>query len=317
MKTGDEVLNESQTFLKIPLLERFSMTRTPIGRFLEIPEEFRSPASRFRILPIPYEGTVCFERGTAEGPRRILAVSDQMEYLDEETFCEFYRPGILTLPAIEPEETPEAEMEAIRRAVLEDRLFEDGFFPMILGGEHSVTAPVVRVAAEKYPDLSVLQFDAHSDLRDAFPPGGKNSHASVMRRVLEVVPTIVQVGIRSFSEEDPVHCPQQVKNFITPIMVEEDFSGALETILTRLTDHVYVTIDMYAFDPSIAPGVGTPEPGGLTWRQITRILRAVFREKRVVGADVVETAPLPGSVVTEFLAARLVAKIMTYDTRSH
>lgn len=284
--------------------------------FLELPPEFCGASSRYRIFPIPYEGTVCFEKGTADGPARILAVSDQMEYLDEETLCEFYRPGILTLPPLPPESTPVREMAAVEKGVREANLFGDGVFPIILGGEHSVTASIVRVAAERFASLSVLQFDAHSDLRDSFPPGGRESHASVMRRVLDVTPNLVQVGIRSFSEEDLAASPEYVKNFITPPMIEENLDGAIETILSRLTDPVYVTIDMDVFDPSAAPGVGTPEPGGLSWRQVTRILRRVFAEKRVIGADVVETAPLAGSVVTEFLAARLVAKLMVYDQAS-
>lgn len=283
-----------------------------IATFLNLPEEYTGKNARYVIFPVPYEGTVCFEKGTENGPQQILAVSDQMEYIDEETLCEFWRPGIRTLSPLPPQPTPREEIEAIEQRILDEDLFKKDRFPIMLGGEHSVTAPMVKAAASRYSDLSVLQFDAHSDLRDSFPPGGKDSHASVMRRVLEITPNLVQIGIRSFSEEDLVSCPNRVKNFITPVMVEDDFEKVLCTILTRLTGTVYITIDMDVFDPAFAPGVGTPEPGGLTWRQVTRILRRVFAEKTVVGADVVETAPVPGSVVTEFLAARLTAKLMTY-----
>ena len=281
--------------------------------FLELPPEYTGETSRYVILPIPYEGTVCFEKGTAAGPERILAVSDQMEYIDEETFTEFWKPGIRTLQPLTPEPTPRAEMEAIYKRAKEESIFSEGRMPITLGGEHSITAPLLRAAAETYSDLSVLQFDAHSDLRESFPPGGRDSHASVMRRALEITPNLVQVGIRSFSEEDLAVCPDRVRRFITPSQIEDDFDAALTEITGRLSDKVYITIDMDAFDPAFAPGVGTPELGGLTWRQITKILRAVFQAKKVIGADVVETAPIPGQVVTEFLAARLVAKLMVYD----
>ena len=281
--------------------------------FLELPPEHTGEDARYVIFPVPYEGTVCFEKGTAAGPGRILAVSDQMEYIDEETFIEFWKPGIRTLAPLPPEPTPRAEMEAIYARAKSEKLFSTGRLPITLGGEHSITAPLLRAAAETYPEFSVLQFDAHSDLRESFPPGGRDSHASVMRRVLELTPNLVQVGIRSFSEEDLAACPEQVRRFVTPAQLEDDFDAALAEITSRLSDNVYITIDMDAFDPAFAPGVGTPEPGGLTWRQITKILRAVFRAKKVIGADIVETAPIPGQVVTEFLAARLVSKLMVYD----
>ena len=281
--------------------------------FLELPPEYTGEHARYVIFPVPFEGTVCFEKGTANGPRRILEVSDQMEYIDEETLIEFWKPGIRTLAPLPAEPTPRAEMEAIYARAKRESLFAEGRFPITLGGEHSITAPLLRAAAETYPELSILQFDAHSDLRDSFPPGGRDSHASVMRRALEITPRLVQVGVRSFSEEDLAACPGQVKRFITPAQIEDNFDAALTDIRKRLTGPVYITIDMDVFDPSSAPGVGTPEPGGLSWRQITKILRAVFKTKKVIGADVVETAPIPGQVVTEFLAARLVAKLMTYD----
>ncbi|MBO7726552.1 MAG: agmatinase [Thermoguttaceae bacterium] len=281
--------------------------------FLELPPEYTGEHARYVIFPVPFEGTVCFEKGTANGPRRILEVSDQMEYIDEETLIEFWKPGIRTLAPLPAEPTPRGEMEAIYARAKRESLFAEGRFPITLGGEHSITAPLLRAAAETYPELSILQFDAHSDLRESFPPGGRDSHASVMRRALEITPNLVQVGIRSFSEEDLVSCPEQVRRFITPARLEDDFDAALAEVIVRLSEKVYITIDMDVFDPAFAPGVGTPEPGGLSWRQICRILRTVFREKIVIGADVVETAPITGQVVTEFLAARLIAKLMAYD----
>ena len=287
-----------------------------INTFLSLPNEQTDLATaRFVILPVPYEGTVCFESGTARGPQAILDVSDQMEHIDEETLCLFAKNGIATLPPLDLPTEPDQALNEIYRVVRDEDLFRPGRFPIVLGGEHSISAPVIRRVTEVYSDLSILQFDAHSDLRDTFTPGGKLSHACVMRRVLEMTPQpkLVQVGIRSFSELDPVECPEQVKRFVTPTMLEDNFEGSLARILDSLTKNVYITFDLDGLDPSIAPGVGTPEPGGLTWRQAVRIIRAVSQAKRVVGADVVETLPLSGEIVTEYIAARLVAKFMTYN----
>lgn len=287
-----------------------------MNTFLSLPNEQTDQATaRFVVFPVPYEGTVCFQGGTARGPQAILDVSDQMEHIDEETLCLFAQKGIATLPPLTFPDDPQQALDSIYRAACDYDLFRPGRFPIVLGGEHSITGPLIRRAAEVWPELSILQFDAHSDLRDTFEPGGKSSHACVMRRLLEIrpQPRLVQVGVRSFSELDLVECPEQVKRFITPAMLEDDFESSLTRILDSLTKNVYITFDLDGLDPSIAPGVGTPEPGGLTWRQAVRIIRAVSQAKRVVGADVVETLPLPGQIVTEYVAARLVAKIMTYN----
>ena len=282
--------------------------------FFQLDPEFKYPnTARYHILPIPYEGTVCFLKGTADGPAAILDVSDQMEYFDEETLQEFYRAGIATHPPIPPAKTPQLQMQRIYETIKELDLFAPNRFPIILGGEHSITAPVVQVAKEHFEELSVLQIDAHADLRHEFT-GGVYSHASVMRRVSEITPNLVQLGIRSFSAEEYEQCPERIKRIITPKMVQDDFQFALDRILYGLKGNVYITIDVDGFDPSQAPGVGTPEPGGLTWNQVIMILKRVFRERTVIGADVVETVPLGGgNITTEFLAARLVAKLIAYD----
>ena len=285
--------------------------------FLSLPDDrCGSSTARCRIIPVPYEGTVCFLGGTAQGPEAILNVSDQMEHFDEELLCDFTRQGIATFPPIPPAETPEKMFEQIEQTVRRESYFQPGKFPIFLGGEHSITPPIVRAAAECYGTVSVLQFDAHADLRDSFT-GGKFSHASAMRRVLEITPNLVQVGIRSFSEEEHQECPQQTAAFITPRMLLQDWEYCIQKILDSLPQPVYITVDIDVFDPAFAPGTGTPEPGGLDWFQVTSILRRVCAAKSVVGADVVETAPLGGNnVVTEFLAARLVGKIIAYSAVS-
>jgi len=255
---------------------------------------------------------VCFLGGTAQGPEAILNVSDQMEHFDEELLCDFTRQGIATFPPIPSANTPEEMVARIYQTVKQESYFQPGKVPIFLGGEHSITPPIVRAAAECYGTMSVLQFDAHADLRNAYT-GGKFSHASAMRRVLEITPHLVQVGIRSFSEEEFDECTLQIASLITPRMLAQDRDLYIENILDALTEHVYITVDIDVFDPAYAPGTGTPEPGGLDWFQVTNVLRRVCRMKKIVGADIVEVAPLGGNhVVTEFLAARLVAKIIAY-----
>ena len=285
--------------------------------FLSLPNDRCNPlTARYRIIPVPYEKTVCFLGGTAKGPEAILDVSDQMEHFDEELLCDWTRQGIATFPPIPPADTPEKMFDRIYQTVKQEAYFQPDKFPIFLGGEHSITPPIVRAASETYGTICVLQFDAHADLRDAYT-GGKFSHASAMRRVLEITPHLVGVGIRSFSEEEYLECPKQIATLLTPRMFMQEREHCIMTILERLTEYVYITVDIDVFDPAFAPGTGTPEPGGLDWFQVTEVLRRVCAAKKVVGADVVEVAPLGGNhVVTEFLAARLVAKIIAYSSRA-
>ena len=286
------------------------MTKT----FLNLDPVYNDPkTAKFFVQPIPYEGTVSFLSGAINGPDAILDVSDQMEHIDEELHIEFPKAGIVTLDPLLVMETPDEEMTMIYESV--SPLFKKGKLPIFLGGEHSITAPIVRAAFDAYPDLSVLQFDAHADLRDSYS-GTKHSHAAVMRRVLEITPKLVQVGIRSFSPEEYEQCHHQIDHAITVPTLERPngFHWAMEQILNRLSKDVYITFDIDALDPAYAPATGTPEPGGMTWRQATQIIEQVSLAKNVVGADVVEVAPFGNrNVITEFLAARLVAKFMAYN----
>ncbi len=284
-----------------------------MNSFLDLPPEKCNPqTARYQILPIPYEGTVCFLGGTAKGPDAILAVSDQMEHFDEELRIDFSRNGIATLPAVESAETPEAQQEKIYAAVKQHDFFRPEKFPIILGGEHGITPAIIRAGVENYDNLSVLQFDAHADLRESYT-GGRFSHASAMRRVLDYTPHLVQVGIRSFSAEEYRDHAERIDRVITPTQLAKDFMYNIDRILYGLTANVYVTFDIDAFDPAFAPATGTPEPGGLSWMQVTSILKKVCTQKNVVGVDVVEVAPRGGQdVVTEFLAARLVGKMIAY-----
>ena len=265
-------------------------------------------SSRYAVLPVPYEGTVSYKAGTAAGPAAIIDASLQVEHFDEELHGQFVEAGVTTYPAVEPADDPEEQMRRVRQAARP--IMQAGKFLLTLGGEHSITVPLVELANEIFGPISVLQIDAHADLRVSY--GGTNrSHACVMRRVLEITGRICQVGVRSYCEENYIACRKQVDNFLTPQVIAT-CPDWIDRAITLLGEKVYVTVDIDGFDPSIAPGVGTPEPGGLTWQQVTALLRRVCTERHVVAADIVEVRPIPPNHITEFLAARLTYKIIAY-----
>jgi agmatinase len=267
--------------------------------------------SRAVVLPVPYDFTTTYQGGARWGPRAILSASQNMELWDEELGAT-YRAGIHTLPEVEPTASgPEAMLERVERAA--DWIFERGKLPAVLGGEHSITAGVVRAAKRRYPDLSVLQLDAHADMRDRYLDSA-HSHACVMRRVRELVPA-VSVGIRSMGEEEA----ELLKAHPEPMWSVRQFRSLgrdWTPVLSRLTDRVFVTFDLDALDPSVLPATGTPEPGGLDWYEAVDLLAAVAARSRIVGFDVVELAPLPGQVASDFLAARLVYRMIGLALRS-
>ncbi|MGH7732074.1 MAG: agmatinase, partial [Candidatus Eiseniibacteriota bacterium] len=255
--------------------------------------------------PVPYDFTTTYVGGARNGPDAILHASRNMELWDEEVGA-IHRSGIHTLPALEPAaDGPSAMVERVERAV--GWILEQGKLPAILGGEHSITAGAVRAAARRHSGLSVLQIDAHGDMRDEYL-GTPHSHACVMRRVREIVPA-ASVGIRSLSEEEADYLARNPQ----PIWSVRQFralGGRWEPILDSLTDQVFVTFDLDGLDPSVMPATGTPEPGGLDWYEAVDLLRAVSERSRIVGFDVVELAPNAGQVASDFLAARLVYRLI-------
>ena len=261
--------------------------------------------ARIAVLPAPYDFSTTYQSGTRWGPRAILDASRNMELWDEELGAT-YRAGIHTLPELEPTALgPEAMAERVEQAV--GWILDRGKLPVMLGGEHSLTAGAVRAAAQRTRGLSVLQFDAHADMRDRYLDS-PFSHACVMRRVREIVPA-VSVGIRSMSEEEA----RFLERTPAPMWSTRAFralGGRWEPILKALTDDVYVTFDLDALDPAALPATGTPEPGGLDWYEAVDLLAAVARRSRIVGFDVVELAPIPGQVASDFLAARLTYRLM-------
>jgi agmatinase len=281
-----------------------------LDNFLALPPrdcEYRH--AHYAILPVPYDGTVTFQPGTRLGPRAMITASQQVELFDEEYGREFVNRGVATLPPLEsvaagPAEMVEKAYQTARRVV------RDGKFLITLGGEHSITSGLVRAVLGKYKRLSVLQIDAHADLRDSYQ-GSPYSHACVMRRVLDLKVPVTAVGVRNYSLEEHRFMKKRGMSPITPRRLREDPDWIIDAV-ESLTDHVYVTIDIDGFDPAYAPGTGTPEPGGLDWFQVSDLLKATAINRTIVAADVVEVAPLPGSVQTEFLAAKLIYKLIAH-----
>jgi len=259
------------------------------------------------ILPVPLDRTTSYVPGTRNGPREILAASAQVELWDEELGADPHVHGIVTLPEMEMHASMDeclAEVHRVASAVMA----RDKFL-LTLGGEHSLTPPLVQAAVETFGALTVLQIDAHADLRDSYMDM-PNSHACAMRRVLDHAPT-VQVGIRNISESEVEALPSLEARLFYDWNMRDD-PDWMDTVVSALGPKVYLTIDADGIDPSLMPAVGTPEPGGLTWPELTRLLRKVFRARDVVAADLVELCPLPGVASPNFVCAKLVYKMLGY-----
>jgi agmatinase len=281
------------------------------SRFLGLTEaESSYENSDYVILPVPYDGTASFTGGSREGPHAIIDASIQMEYYDAEyEFDASQKTVIHTLPELEPDySSPEKMVELIENVCR--TLLQEKKFPITLGGEHTVSLGAIRALYEQGKKFSVLQIDAHSDLRHEYE-GTIYSHACVMRRVHDLGIPFVQVGIRAVSEVE--HQFIKEENLSTEFYQWNLDSNGFnpELMVKELTEDVYITIDVDGFDPSVFPGTGTPEPGGLSWQQGIALLKEVVKHKNIIGFDVVETIPTPAFHVSEFTAARLVYKIIT------
>ncbi len=277
--------------------------------FLGLGPEFTNLArARVALLPVPYEATTSYMEGARRGPEAIIAASRHVELYDHELDSEPYRVGIHTHPPLElTAGGPEAALEQLRQAYSD--VCAGGQFVIMLGGEHTITqVPAHYWADRANGELSVLQFDAHADLRDSFH-GTPWSHACVMRRVVDRARP-VGVGIRAIDLEER----RLIDALGLTMIYGEELSGGgwEDRVLEALTDDVYITFDVDFFDPALVPSTGTPEPGGGTWEQATNLLKRVFSEKRVVAADVVELAPLAGLVAPDFLTAKLIYKMIGY-----
>jgi agmatinase len=287
----------------------FEFAHVSVGEFGGLPRPITPfDQARVVILPIPLDRTTSYVPGTRNGPHEILVASSHMELWDEETETDIHAIGICTLPEMDFPFASMDEVIASIRRVASEIIARDKFL-LSLGGEHSITGPLVAAVASKYSGLSVLQLDAHADLRDTYM-GTPHNHACAMRRVLEYA-RATQVGIRSLSTEEAEAAPA------LPTEIFYDFNMRqhddwIDRVVDSLGETVYITIDVDGFDPAIMPATGTPEPGGLGWYEALALLRRVIERRNVVGCDIVELTPIGGNVAPNFLCAKLLYKILSY-----
>lgn len=278
--------------------------------FGDLPKEnSKLETAKIVILPVPYDGTSTWGKGADQGPAAIIEASANLELYDIETDSEVYQQNIFTAQPVIAKGSPGKMVKKVNQAV-GDFLKKDKLV-VIIGGEHSITAGAVQAHRGKYQNLSVLQLDAHADLRPEYQ-GSKYSHACVMSRVRELCP-IVQVGIRSLDISE--------KKFIDKgrVFFAEDIYNKTawqDKAISKLTAEVYITIDLDVFDPGVLPSTGTPEPGGLGWYQVLDFLKRVNRKKEIVGFDVVELCPNKNEKSSDFLAAKLIYKLLSYKYKS-
>jgi agmatinase len=260
------------------------------------------------ILPVPVDRTTSYVPGTRNGPREILQASSHMELWDEEIGQDIHGVGIFTLPEME---LPFGELAPLMKEIerVAGEILSRDKFLVALGGEHSITPPLVAAAAARFPGLSVLQIDAHADLRDRYM-GTPHNHACAMRRTLEYAP-ITQVGIRSLSAEEAEAVPSLKTSIFFDHSMRQD-PDWVDRVVDSLGPLVYLTIDVDGLDPAIMPATGTPEPGGLSWYETLALLRATIDRRTLVACDVVELSPIPGLLAPNFLCAKLVYKILGY-----
>ncbi|MBD9179038.1 MAG: agmatinase [Odoribacter splanchnicus] len=257
------------------------------------------------ILPVPYDGTSTWLKGADKGPKAILEASVNMEFYDIETDSEVFTHGITTLEPVTEDSSPEAMAAEVERRV--DTLLKDKKFPVVLGGEHSVSIGAFRAFAKHYDEFSILQLDAHSDMRPEYE-GSTHNHACVMARGKEVA-TVAQVGIRSSAIEEKENIdPDRI--FYAHEIKESDSSWMYQ-VSQKLSDNVYVTIDLDVLDPAYMPSTGTPEPDGLAYRDIINFLKLINERHNIIGLDVVELCPNEINKAPDFLASKLIYQILS------
>jgi len=278
---------------------------------IEEPELYQYEPARIVVQSLPYEYTSSYLSGSAAGPEAILNASHYVEFYDEELAREVYREtGIATLEPLDfGKKTDEAAVALIEEATTS--LLEDGKFVVSLGAEHTVTYGIVRAFARKFDQLTVLQLDAHSDLRESYQDN-PYSHASVMKRIYDLGLNICQAGIRAQCREEAELIRESDRIHTAYAWKLQNDPSWIENLVNACSENVYITIDADGFDPSVMPAVGTAEPGGLGWYEALGLLRTVFEKKNVVGFDIVECAPAKDNIITEFNLAKLAYKLMGY-----
>ncbi len=264
--------------------------------------------SKIVVLPVPYDATSTWIKGADRGPEAILGASPNLEFFDIETWCDIRPLGIFTLPGVSGHSSPDEMVGEVKKQV--SGLFDEGKFPVVIGGNHSVSIGAIYAAAGKFDDITVLQLDAHTDLRESYE-GSELNHGCVMARAREVAP-VVQVGIRSMSGEEALVIDTGNVFYAKDILSDP---GQYSQVIERLSGNIYVTIDLDVLDPSEMPSTGTPEPGGLSYHGITGFLKEVSERSTIVGFDVVELCPSEYNKAPDFLAAKLIYQLLSYIFR--
>lgn len=271
-----------------------------------IPEELHQyENAKVVLIPAPYDGTSTWGKGADKGPAAFLDASENMELYDIETQSEPYRVGVYLTESLPDFESPGQMVEHLQAEV--SRHLKLNKFTTVFGGEHSVSIPCIRAFRQHYGQLTVLQLDAHTDLRPSYQ-GTPYNHACAMTEAVNTT-NLIQVGIRSMDKSEVAHMKRENVFFAEDIHKDEHW---IEKVVNKCEGNVYITIDLDAFDPSIMPSTGTPEPGGLGWYETLELLKRVCTEKNVVGFDIVELCPVESNWASDFLAAKLYYKLLAY-----
>ena len=259
------------------------------------------------ILPVPYDGTSTWMKGADSGPEAILDASVNLEFYDIETDSEVYKKGIATLEPVLTNSSPEAMADEVQHRM--EAILTDGKFPVLIGGEHSVSIGAFRAVAKHYTNFSILQLDAHSDMRDEYE-GSSHNHACVMARAKELTENITQVGIRSSAIEEKKNIRTDRIFYAHLLKDDKDW---MRKVSAQLGKQVYITIDLDVLDPAYMPSTGTPEPDGLTYREIINLLKIISMEHHIIGLDVVELCPHHENKAPDFLAAKLIYQFLSLN----
>ncbi|CAM4171891.1 agmatinase [Zobellia roscoffensis] len=271
-----------------------------------IPDKFAQlETAKVILIPVPYDGTSTWGKGADKGPQAFLEASENMELYDIETGTEVYEQGIHLAEAITEKSSPEAVVNAVHKRT--KKYIKRNKFVTLFGGEHSISIGTIRAFNECFDNLTVLQIDAHADLRESYE-GTKYNHACAVHEASQTT-NLIQVGIRSMDSIEKSFMDEE-KTFFAHDMAQDEYW--MDKVIEAMTDNVLITFDLDAFDPSIMPSTGTPEPGGLFWYETLEFLRKVFEEKNVVGFDIVELCPNPSEKSSDFLAAKLYYKMLSY-----
>lgn len=271
-----------------------------------IPDDLADEATaKIALIPVTYDGTSTWIKGADQGPEAFLKASENMELYDIETDTEVYLEGIYLAPTVEENESPEKMVEAVFNATLTQLKAEK--FVTLFGGEHSISIGAIRAFRAHFKNLTVVQIDAHADLRPSYEGSACNHACALYESSKE--DNLIQVGIRSMDTAEKQHLNPDQCYFAHEIHGKKKW---MKKAISQCTDNVFVTIDLDAFDSGIMPGTGTPEPGGLDWFEVTKFLKKLSQSKRIVGFDIVELCPMEGNKAPNFLAAKLYYKLLSY-----